>query len=444
MAVSIKAIKDRIDSLHAEEDAIFANNDTLSAEHRARLDEIAAEQANLQEDLTRATAHADRQRVSTPVTLPAQPRTGQAGPFQSLGEQFRAIAMAAKPGARPDERLMWEGFADPNFSAGPTGSNESIGSDGGFAVQSDFVPTMIGSMFDPQNGGEILSRLRRFTVGPNSNGTKMYGIDEKSRQNGQRFGGLQVGWIGEGDPFSATKPKFREIELPLRKLGGLWYATDELIADAAMLTSYVPQMFQSEMTFVLEDSVLNGFGVASPLGIFNSGALITVPKDPNQAAGTITQNNILNIWMRVTPSARKNGAWYISQDAEGQLYTLFTPVLNGGNVVNGIANPLVSFIPAGVNGSQYPLLMGKPVIVMEQMAPLGTSGDIMFADMSTYFAVDKGGLNQASSIHVRFAYDEMAYRFVYRFNGQPLYSTPLTPYRGTNTISPFVTLATRS
>jgi hypothetical protein len=47
-------------------------------------------------------------------------------------------------------------------------------------------------------------------------------------------------------------------------------------------------------------------------------------------------------------------------------------------------------------------------------------------------------------MHVRFVYDEMAFRFTYRVNGHPAWKSALTPCKGSNSVSPFVTLETRS
>ncbi len=57
--------------------------------------------------------------------------------------------------------------------------------------------------------------------------------------------------------------------------------------------------------------------------------------------------------------------------------------------------------------------------------------------------IDKS-IEEASSIHVEFLADQMVLRFIYRVNGQPAWSQPLIPFKGANTLSPFLTLATRS
>ena len=47
------------------------------------------------------------------------------------------------------------------------------------------------------------------------------------------------------------------------------------------------------------------------------------------------------------------------------------------------------------------------------------------------------------AIHVRFTQDERTYRAFYRVDGQPWWAAPVTPYKGSNTLSPIVTLGAR-
>jgi HK97 family phage major capsid protein len=81
---------------------------------------------------------------------------------------------------------------------------------------------------------------------------------------------------------------------------------------------------------------------------------------------------------------------------------------------------------------------------VEHASTLGTVGDIALVDLSQYLLIDKGGMNSASSIHVRFLNDEMTFKFTLRIDGQPIWNSALTPAKGSNTQSPFVVLATRA
>ena len=60
-------------------------------------------------------------------------------------------------------------------------------------------------------------------------------MDESSRQNGSRLGGVQAYWAAEAAQAIATKPKFLRSELIMKKLIGLAYCTEELFLDAAAL-----------------------------------------------------------------------------------------------------------------------------------------------------------------------------------------------------------------
>ena len=103
------------------------------------------------------------------------------------------------------------------------------------------------------------------------------------------------------------------------------------------------------------------------------------------------------------------------------------------------------FVPAGgLPNAPAGTLLGRPIVPIEQCQTLGTVGDIILADLSQYVIADKGGLESASSIHVRFVYDESVFRFVYRVDGQPIWNSALTPFLSANTLSPFVALASRT
>ena len=71
-------------------------------------------------------------------------------------------------------------------------------------------------------------------------------------------------------------------------------------------------------------------------------------------------------------------------------------------------------------------------------------GDIILADFGEYLWIEKGGVQEATSIHYAFITDETYYRFVMRCDGQPAWSKVYTPEQATaSTQSPFVTLAAR-
>lgn len=342
--------------------------------------------------------------------------------FGSLGEQLQAIA-GHYSGQRTDPRLQ-------EFRAA-SGLSEGTPSDGGFLVQKDFSTEMLDKMHEM---GEVFSRVRRIPISSNSNGLKLPAIDETSRADGSRFGGVRGYWANEADTVTSSKPKFRIMDLSLEKLFALGYATEELLMDAAALENVMSTAFTEELTFKTEDAIINGTGSGQPLGILNANCLVSVAKESGQSADTIQTENILNMWKRMPARSRRNAVWYINQDIESQLYPL---TLGSGTAVT------LLYTPPGTRGNDFGLLMGRPVIPIEYCATLGDAGDIILADPTQYIMIEKGGQRAESSMHVRFIYDEMTFRFIYRVDGQPALNSAVTPYKGSNTQSPFVTLDAR-
>lgn len=344
--------------------------------------------------------------------------------FLTFGEQMASVMRAGMPGGNVDARL---------FNA--TGLSEGTPSDGGFLVQTDFSSEIMRQVFETS---VVASRCRRVAISGNSNSIKMHGVDETSRATGSRYGGIRGYWADEADEKTASRPKFRKIELELKKLVGLCYATDELLADATALEGIIRDGFVSEFGFLLDDAIINGTGAGQPLGILNSGCLVVQGKEVGQGANTIMAENVMNMYSRLFASSRANAVWLINQNVEPQLFSLSLAVGTGGIPV---------YMPAGgLSGQPYATLFGRPVLAIEQCQSLGTAGDIVLADMNGYILAEKGGIRSDMSIHVRFIYDESVFRFVLRVDGQPVRASALTPYKGgaNHTQSHFIALITRS
>lgn len=389
------------------------------------------------EELTQTVKTMERQeRISaslsqphTPVTQPTTarletpPDSRRNDKFSSFGEQLAAVRNAGLPGGHVDPRL---------FNAAASGLNETTPSDGGFLVQQDFSSALLQDVMET---GLLASRCRQQPISGNSNGIKINGVDETSRAS-SRFGGIVGYWGDEAGEKTASKPKFRKIDLQLKKLIGLCYATDELLDDATALGAFIDQGFRSEFGFLLDDAIINGSGAGQPLGILNAGCLVSVAKETGQKAKTVMAENVINMYSRMFAGCRQNAVWLINQDIEPQLFTMSLAVGTGGVPI---------YMPAGgLSGLPYGTLFGRPVLAIEQAATLGTQGDIIFADLSGYILAQKNGVKTDTSIHVRFIYDETAFRFVLRVDGQPVRATAQTPAKGNNTLSHFVALDTRA
>jgi HK97 family phage major capsid protein len=315
-----------------------------------------------------------------------------------------------------------------------TGMNQAISADGGFLVPPAYSNKIWDGVSSPAES--LLARTDNYTVTGES--LTFNANAETSRANGSRWGGVRSYWIAEADQVTASRPKFRQVKIEPHQLAVLIYVTDKLLNNAAVaLEQYLTRAATDEINFDVGDALINGVGAGKPVGILQSGCLVSVAKETGQAAATIVYENVSKMYMRMHARSRVRASWFINQDTEDQLRQMTIAVGTGGQPV---------YLPAGgASGQPYGTIFGRPVVPLEYCATLGTVGDIILADWGAYCSGTRGGVNSAASIHLKFDYLETAFRFVYEVDGQPWLASAITPFKGTsNTLSPFVALATRS
>lgn len=427
------SIKSLVTSTGAEA-AEPAHGGSISQEQKS-MSEVTLSEEKLQQYISAAAAEAVK------AYQKAQPAPDTAGvtvvkdeadrPFKSLAEMAKAVKTAtvtAKNGrAIVDPRLSRIEFQEREAMKAAQGANESIPADAGYLVE----PTISTDLIKPiHQDGVLSSKVRRLPVGSNSNFGYINGVDETSRATGSRWGGVQGYRLAEAATITSSRPKFRRINWELKKFAALMYATDELIMDAAQFNAIASQSAGEELAFMVNDDIYRGLGTGGPQGALQSGALISLARVD---ASKVQHQDILNMWQRMLPRNRANAAWYINSEVEPQLDALY---FTG---TTSVLSPYIGYTPEGVM-----TIKGKPVIVNEFSSALGTAGDILLADFSDYLFWDKGDVQAATSIHIAFLTDEQAFRFVYRCDGQTAWASAITPYKGTNTQSAFVTLLATS
>jgi HK97 family phage major capsid protein len=425
MNAHVKSLRSERARLLAETKAL---GETLAATDRGlTVEEATADDARAERvaAIDKELARYDRIERASHVITGGEP-VAASKPYDSLAAQMLDI-VAAETNKTVSPRLH-----KINEMGVASGLSTGVGADGGYLVQTDFAATLLERTYET---GAFLSRVNRLPIGPNSNGIKIPAVDETSRADGSRYGGLRAYWVEEAGTITSSKPKFRNVELTLHKLAGLAYATDEMLQDAPLLAAYIQQRLPQEMAFTLENACFSGNGVGKPLGFRNSGAVVEVAIENSQtlASGGFVLANAAKMWAAMWPRSRANAVWYISTTVESQLMQM------------KVGDTPVMMLPGtGATQSPYFTLFGRPVIPVEYCPAIGTVGDVMLVDPSAYTYIDKGGIQSAQSIHLRFLQEETAFRFTIRCDGQPEWYTTLTGFDGVTTYSPFITLGARS
>jgi len=437
-----------LEELKAYSKAAASLGRPFTDEERTKIETLKTENDTLKENIAKATTDEQtlsfigtlESELSQPASRTTQPDALGGGtridpvgpqPFKSLGEQLQAIAYAGMHGDNPsarDQRLKWE------LLTAATGSAQAgVPSDGGYLIQKDFSTALMTRVNELS---QLKSRIRIIPIGSDSDGLKLPCINETSRATGSRWGGIQMYWGAENDAATAKKPSFRTMELELKELIGLAYASNRLLRDASAIEAIFMQAFSEETVFMIEDSLINGSGAGQPLGFANGPGIVSVAKETNQPAATIVFENIQKMWARLWARSRANAVWIYNQDCE--------PQLNSMTIAVGTGGVPVYLPPGGLSQSPYATLMGRPMIPVEYCATLGTTGDIMLVDFSQIVGIEKDQMQADSSIHVRFTTNENTFRFIYRFDAQPVWNSQLTPFKGSATKSPYIKLDTRA
>lgn len=418
------AIADRTDEQQARVNAIATE-----------LDQLVAAAVPLSAELANLERFAEEEKASAlPVIVPGADRAALK-PWGPVLHRDATAAMKAEAhvaglgefAIAVRNAATGQGF-DPRLSAAATGMNSTTGADGGFAIPVEYAAGIESTMFQT---GDLLSRVDARSI---SGDRIVYtAIDETSRATGSRQGGVTGYWVDQGTAPTASQTKLARIEMTLRKVAALGYMTDELVADAAALGGELQAMFVEELQFQTEDAIFRGTGAGHPLGFMSAPCLVSQAAEGGQTADTINGTNLSKMWARMPARSKRNAVWLVNTECGPQLDALVFPTGS-----TEVAARFVNFGPDGVT-----TIKGRPVIECEYSAAIGDLGDIVLVDLSRYRLIRKGGVEQASSMHVRFAQGEQTFRATYRVDGQPVPRSALTPYKGASTLSPFVALAAR-
>jgi HK97 family phage major capsid protein len=251
------------------------------------------------------------------------------------------------------------------------------------------------------------------------------------------FGGLTAVWTEEGGTLSSDEPAFGRVRLQAKKLTLTTFCPNELLMDSGpALDVWLRALFSEALAWYEDTAFLTGSGVGQPLGVLNSAALVTVAKETGQVADTIVWENILKMHARMLPSSHHRAVWVVSQTCLPELGTMSVSVGTGGSAI---------WLLNGAGGAPVTIL-GRPVLYTEKVPPVGGAGsgkDISYLDLGYYLIGDRMQMTLEASPHARFTNDETVFRGILRCDGRPSILSAITPANGSDTLSPFVTLAER-
>lgn len=421
----------QVKALRALNDAAATENRDLTAEEQASYSAAMAAIATIDASIARETALAEAEAQLGVAELPdgqilatdqveKDPKRG----FRSFGE-FAMIVRGANGSRAIDKRLLIGAVAPTTFGS------EAVGQDGGFVVPPQFSK----DIFTLALTDDALLPLTDTT--PIDGNSMVFPKDETTPWGTD---GVRAFWQAEASVATQTKPKLGTNILRLNKLMALVPLTDELLADAPALGSYLVPLMARSIRWKTNEAILNGSGVGQPLGAFIGPAAVVQAKDSGQATLTVSALNVANMIARLPPGAYSGAIWLVTPDALPSLFTLtlgnypiYLPIGTGG--IQG--NP-------GALGGATGMLLGRPVYPSQHVAAFTSQGDLSLVNLQWYRTIqNSGGMETATSLHLYFDADATAYRVTFRVDGAPKIVAPIAQAKGSKTLSPYIQLAAR-
>ena len=443
MAADIETLRERAQAAIVERETIVAAADDaerdLSDDEIKKLDGLKAEVERLGKQIAaresialpgpgrRTVPEGDPGTPQPPrggVPVPARPADRRGG-FRSMGDFAQCIHAHYARGGEG-------GSTTKLFATATTYGTEGVGGDGGFAVPPEFQTEIWQKVMAQES---LMARCAQMPMASNN---MTFPKDETTPW--QTSGGVQAYWESEAAQVTQSKPSFLQDTIRLAKLMALVPITEELLEDAPAIEGWLNLKAPSKMASRINTAIIRGTGAGQPLGILNSTSIVSVAKETSQDAASVWFANITKMWARLYAPLRADAIWLINQDVESSLQQMaFDPEAS--------SKVPVYIGPNGVAGSPYATLQGRPVVPVEPCSAAGTQGDIILTSLTEYVIYLKAGMTaprQDVSMHLFFDQGLMAFRFTFRLNGKPNWSTTITRENGSNTLSWAVTLDARA
>jgi HK97 family phage major capsid protein len=318
-------------------------------------------------------------------------KTVQEAGFKSAGEFLKAVIDAGR-GGQADARLHKS-----------TGQNETTPADGGYTVTTDIAKFITQQCLD---ASVMASKCSKMEIGPNYTGIKIPQVNESTRSQTTLYGGIRCYSPAEGVAKTAFKQAYTQKDIQLKKICAVNYITDELLQDNTALESFIRMNVGRAFAWTIDNEILNGT-LSAMTAIKNNAACaeVTFAGDHPTAAELGK--------MFVSNCNRGRAEWFMSTDQYGELLAL------NSTGVMPLVQPNYNVSPSGT-------LFGRPINVIEQASTATDETAFMFLDLSDYLIIGKGGIQEATSIHVKFLEDETAFRWTMRIGGAPMMASAIT------------------
>ena len=262
----------------------------------------------------------------------------------------------------------------------------------------------------------------------------------------QALGGLTFSFTEEGSAISKTAPAFGRVVLEARKLAALCTAPNELADDAAgAWGDFLARIIAMGLSWIEDDYFIgtNGTGVGCPQSLINAPCAVGIDRN---TSSQVLFPDIAAMFKALHPASKQYGlvpevsdvCWLLSASVMDYILELF---------YNPTGTEVVSpsgWFTMGDGRNAGPSLLGLPAIVTDHQPAVGTTGDIILADLRHFLIGDRQVMQvERAPLGAEFINDNSLFRVRSRVDGRYWVQSSITT-EASQSVSPVVVLDTHT
>ena len=209
----------------------------------------------------------------------------------------------------------------------------------------------------------------------------------------------------EGAQLDEEDPTFGSLELSAYKVGAVTYLSSELVSDAGFdILETVAEAAGNSLGFRANALLTNGTGTVEPTGFINSAS--TGVTGGTGVSGGFTADDLIDLSYSLDSAARRlpGVAWMANSATVAAIRKLKD---DAGNYI---------YTPSA--NAQADSLLGYPIVENPHMPDIATdAASVAFGHWPSFYTRIAGGLRLDTSTDFRFGNDQVAFRYLMRFDG---------------------------
>jgi HK97 family phage major capsid protein len=297
------------------------------------------------------------------------------------------------------------------------------GGDGGFFMTPQFSNELLRV---PDNGQFISGRCRQIPAGDPPNAEITFNAFDQTGSKGV-YGGVAVYSAKEASNVTnLTTPKLLQVSLKPEKVGAYWIVTEESAVNTPQMGALMGPLVQGAIASYRDDKVQTGTGAGEFLGFAGCGAEISIARS---VAGEVNYIDVVNMLARILASGN-----YVFLCQRVKMLPQLMTMTNGAGQLIWSENAR--------DGIPAPRLCGVPIVFNEISPTLGAAGDLRLVNLDYYLIKSGQGVQlKSDNTYANFLAGKETIKATYYEDGKTWLTQAITLRDGTNTVSPFISLA---